>query len=291
MSKSNIILKHKLNDAEIKAVNDLEQICYDYDHTVLKLETGFKNFILSDNNEMNQINDILYYVDNLLVGCISIFTMGAMKEAELNGMVHPDFRKQGIFKSMHKEAMKVCRERQFKHMLFLSDKHSEAGTIFIKSLNVSYHHTEYQMEQNGICNQITTDNITLRMADKGDIKTIWEMDIDYFGLSMDSNPTDIEAMDENHLVYMIELNGKVIGKIRVEYGDDTSFIYGFGIFPNFRGKGYGKETLVKTLKLINQHGVHKVELEVESNNENALLLYKNCGFVETSIMEYYLHKF
>lgn len=290
MGKHNIVLRHKLNDEEFNAAKQLEQICSEFDSTVLKLELGFKRHITANSKDHHLINDILYYIDDNLVGYISIFTMGTMTEAELNGVVHPDYRRQGIFKAMHKAAMNVCRDRKFKHMLLLSDKHSAYGVDFIKSLGIRYHHTEYQMEQNGICDLNTTDHISLRLANKSDAKTIWQMDIEYFGLNEDSQPDDLEIMDENHLVYMIELDKQVIGKIRVEYGKGVSFIYGFGILPDYRGKGYGKETLIKTLKLINEHGIHKVELEVESQNENALLLYKNCGFIETSVMEYYLYK-
>jgi len=288
--KHNIVLKHKLNDDEFNAVAQLERICYERERTVLKLELGFKRHIMANSKDENLINDILYYIDGVLVGYISIFTMGSMTEAELNGVVHPDYRQQGVFKELHAEAMKVCRERRFKHMLLLSDKNSKIGVDFIKSLGIRYHHTEYQMEQKGLCDLPTTDNIALRMAEDKDIKAIWEMDIDYFGLSVESEPEDLEKLDENHLVYMIELGGKVIGKIRVEYAQGVSFIYGFGILPEYRGRGYGKETLIKTLKLINRQGIKKVELEVESSNENALKLYKSCGFDETSVMEYYLYK-
>ncbi|HEX9025503.1 MAG TPA: hypothetical protein VF839_03475 [Clostridium sp.] len=32
--------------------------------------------------------------------------------------------------------------------------------------------------------------------------------------------------------------------INVEYKDKSAFAYGFGILPDFRGKGYGKNLLV-----------------------------------------------
>jgi len=289
MSNHNIVLKHKLNDDEYNAAKQLERICLEHEQTVLKLELGFKRHITAGSTDEHSINDILYYIDEVLVGYISIFTMGSMTEAELNGMVHPDYRQHGIFKKLHTEAMKVCKERKFNHMLLLSDKHSKPGIDFIKALGIRYHHTEYQMKQSGICVLQTTDNVSLRKARDIDRQTIWKMDIDYFGLSAEGQPEDLEMLDENHLVYMIELNGAVIGKIRVEYGKGISFIYGFGILPDYRGNGYGKETLIKTLRLINNHGIHQVELEVESNNENALQLYKSCGFNEVSVMEYYLY--
>ena len=40
---------------------------------------------------------------------------------------------------------------------------------------------------------------------------------------------------------MVELKEAIIGKIKVEYSDNSAFICGFGILPDFRCKGYGKQ--------------------------------------------------
>jgi GNAT superfamily N-acetyltransferase len=41
-----------------------------------------------------------------------------------------------------------------------------------------------------------------------------------------------------------------IGKIKVEYSDNYAFIYGFGILPDSRGKGYGRAALFGLHSLI-----------------------------------------
>ncbi|WP_261177884.1 N-acetyltransferase [Anaerobacillus sp. CMMVII] len=60
--------------------------------------------------------------------------------------------------------------------------------------------------------------------------------------------------------------------------------------PEFRGKGYGKEALIGTLQLIQEKNIYDIELDVESKNDNALNLYKACGFEEVSVMNYYEFK-
>lgn len=86
---------------------------------------------------------------------------------------------------------------------------------------------------------------------------------------------------------MVELDGTTIGKIAVEFDTASAFICGFGILPNFRGKGYGKAALKEALRMANQKDIHEIELDVESKNGTALNLYKACGFKEQSVMNYY----
>ncbi len=77
---------------------------------------------------------------------------------------------------------------------------------------------------------------------------------------------------------MVYLKSEIIGKIRVDYSDNLAFICGFGILPDFRGKGYGKATLMEVLRLINEKNINEIELDVETKNSNPLNLYKSVGF-------------
>ncbi len=89
---------------------------------------------------------------------------------------------------------------------------------------------------------------------------------------------------------LIELKGEIIGNINVEYDNNSAFIFGFGILPDHRGKGYGKAALNELLKLIIAKGIDDIQLDVECNNKNALNLYKAFGFEEKSVMNYYEFK-
>ena len=86
---------------------------------------------------------------------------------------------------------------------------------------------------------------------------------------------------------MITLKSKVIGKIRTEIFGDEGFISGFGILPGYRGKGYGKQALKATVGILSKKGIRNVALEVDTQNKNALNLYKSCGFAEESATDYY----
>ena len=96
---------------------------------------------------------------------------------------------------------------------------------------------------------------------------------------------DEESLSET--TYMIEFEGQTVGKIHIDYSDNLAFIFGFGILPQFRDKGYGKEALKSALQLIKERNIEKVELDVACKNDTALNLYKSLGFQEESVMNYY----
>ena len=95
-------------------------------------------------------------------------------------------------------------------------------------------------------------------------------------------------VDDSSINYIAELKEKIIGKIRIEKIDNEGFIYGFGVLPDFRGKGYGREILSSALDILKKENVDNIFLEVATENKNALGLYESCGFEEISVMDYYV---
>lgn len=129
--------------------------------------------------------------------------------------------------------------------------------------------------------------ISLRKAVSQDGKEIGRQNAVFFNQSEECESFPEEEEELNNITYMVELNEVSIGKIKVKYSDNFAFISGFGIIPNFRGKGYGKAALIAALHLINERNINDIELDVECKNNTALSLYKACGFQEKSVMNYY----
>lgn len=284
-----ICLKQSIFQKEYKEINELEKLCKSQDKTNLKLELDYK--LTMDNNSelgLKNINEFLYYIDDMLVSYLSISCFGG-NIGEINGMTHPHWRRRGLFNKLFKLAIEECSKRAFDKILLLSDNESNSGVKFIQSVGGEYDFSEYRMKY---LNKVSFENmnsIILRKAEKSDKKEISKQDTLFFNdLEDDDDAFPIE--EEKTLTddtYMIELNREIIGKIAVEYLDNSAFIYGFGILPNFRGKGYGKSALKQILHLIDEQNISDISLDVECKNNNALNLYKACGFEEKSVMNYY----
>ena len=55
---------------------------------------------------------------------------------------------------------------------------------------------------------------------------------------------------------------------------------GMGVIKSFRGKGVGEKLLLATINHAGKIGIKRINLEVRSDNENAIGLYKKLGFKE-----------
>lgn len=282
-----IILKEKINKNDYDEIKKLEEICIARDDISFKLEIEYKLNNLKQSDGIVNINDFMLYDDCNLLGYIGISDFGG-DTLEVNGMVHPDYRNKGIFTRLFLLVRDEWNKRKQKEMLLLSDNKSLLGLKFIKKISQSYDHSEYDMILN---NQAITDSkqntINLRKAIMSDSTVIAKMDSIFFDMDVKEEDEYVQENIKNETTYIAEINNMNIGKVRLELSDRVGGIYGLGVFPEHRGKGYGRELLTLSIDKLKQMDAHKIMLQVEINNKNALNLYKSCGFEENYVMEYY----
>ena len=60
-------------------------------------------------------------------------------------------------------------------------------------------------------------------------------------------------------------------------------LLGIGVVSEYRGKGIGKELLIRTIIHARETGLQRLELEVFANNVAAIELYKQLGFEQEGI--------
>lgn len=287
MSKITICLKKQIDKKDYIKINELKKICNEKEDIFLKLELEYKLSMRQDKEEsFEYTNEFFYYFGDILIGYLGIFTFGGEK-AELTGMVHPGYRRKGIFNKLFNLAIEECKRRNYKKILLVCDNRSSSGLAFIKATGAVYAFSEYEMRMDNKCVFQEEKSIILRKASNSDADEIARQNNIYFGSTsgIAIMPEDSEKV--NIITYMIELDSKIIGKIRIEVNRNKGLICGFGILPEYRNKGYGKQALKSAINLLNKNKIYDVALEVETKNINALKLYKSCGFVEKSVTDYY----
>ncbi|HZW84152.1 MAG TPA: GNAT family N-acetyltransferase, partial [Candidatus Deferrimicrobium sp.] len=87
--------------------------------------------------------------------------------------------------------------------------------------------------------------------------------------------------------YIAILEDRIIGKIRTTKENRDGGLYGFGVHPKYRRQGYGREILSRAMEILLEEQVERIFLEVASENDRALALYKSCGFKEVTVYDYY----
>jgi ribosomal protein S18 acetylase RimI-like enzyme len=292
--KQSISMKLELNEKDYENIKNLEAICYDEQNYNLKLELDYKMRHRKNAIKNKIMKEFLYYENEILVGYLGLCNFHGTS-VEVSGMVHPKFRKQGIFKKLYLLAKEEWKNMGPSEVLVLCDHTSISGIAFIDDLGAEYGFSEYKMCLNEKTLEDTDAFVTkLRLATSVDADEIDRQSSIYFGEAEQEadNKEDKEKssleIEDNFNSYMAEVKGEIIGKIHVCITKGEGFIYGVGVLPKFRGRGYGREILCSALNILKGKNIKNIFLEVGTENKSALGLYESCGFEEISVMDYYV---
>jgi ribosomal protein S18 acetylase RimI-like enzyme len=240
----------------------------------------------------NETNDFLYYEDGQLVGLLSLDDMGK-EDREMTGMVHPEYRRRGIFTLLLTQAKEEAQRRHIQRLVIVCERFSRSGLAFVESTGAAYDFSEHKMElQHYQPHGAFSPALQLIKADTNDIDVIASIIAASFGQSVEgAREHVVESIGTSTTqYYLATFENEPVGCLDVFYSDNgTAGIYGFGILPSFRRRGFGRQILERTINLIRaEEGKEKyIELEVETDNDNAIALYRSIGFVEVTTYGYY----
>lgn len=258
MENPQIILRQTIDVQLYQKIKELETICLqneEVDSYKLELDYKLKNSMSHENNQ--KINEFLYFINNNLIGYLGICDFDN-EVLEATGMVHPNFRNQGIFTQLYNLVQAEFNKRPAKELLFICPKDSNTGIQFIEKKQAAYHHAEYDMYLNS-----------------------------HLFVPMNNYHLELKEIDTQKHLFNGRIGDTVVGQVRIEVVGELGGIYGLEIYPSFRRQGYGRELLMQTIEKLLTLGIKNVFLQVDTINENALSLYQSCGFIEKNVMNYY----
>jgi ribosomal protein S18 acetylase RimI-like enzyme len=269
-----------LTKEELIDIRALQEVCEQEGGFQLKL-----NFEMLEKRIGNSKEDFFHYEDGKLVGFLGCYGFG--DKVELCGMVHPDYRRKGIFTRLIEMGLGESFKR-FSTVLLNAPTDSQSAKQFLKNIPCTFSFAEYQMKWQET--ELFADpNITLRPSlGEEDWEAAIQLEVLGFGLKENEAREFNQLMRENssdqHLI--IEADGRTAGKMRVSESNGEAWIYGFAVFPVLQGKGIGRKALSKVVKMEHQKGL-PIFLEVEAKNAHALRLYESCGFRSYHSQDYY----
>lgn len=272
-------MKNLLLKEQLIQIKELQDICESYDQINLKL-----NWEMLRNRTNDEKEDFFYYDEDQLVGFLAKYYFG--DKVEICGMVHPKYRRKGIFTSLMSEGLESCRNASL--ILLNAPAASIPASEFMKKQKCHYSFSEYQMVWKDNEVQSFEPIIKLTDAKKDDFELISRIDVVCFNFNdKDAQAYNARVLDKpNRNCYIIEVNGEKIGKLSVQRENQESWIYGFAILPTYQGFGYGKNTLLQILEQESKTG-NEIHLEVALENRNAKKLYTDCGFEQYDTQDYY----
>ena len=313
-----IKLKETIDQEDYDLINKLQEVCINEDQTALKLELDYKLGVSSGKGELTviqNINEFMYFDGPEMIGYIGICSYGdAGSPIEANGMVQPEYRRQGVFNKLSELVIAEWRRRNLGSMLLLNDRRSRSGEALIKGTGGQYKLSEYEMKlkiDKLRLLQGQSSKITLRKATNADAYEIARQNKIYFNGELQDvkstpNDNDTGSFEEAEInmkheglvlpeeeekrgltIYLAIKDQQIIGKVNLQLNSKVGGIYGLGVLPKYRGKGLGRAILLMAIEKLKEAKADEVMLQVVAENTNALNLYKSCGFTETSTMDYY----
>lgn len=283
MNAHAIMAKMTLTADELADIQKLVELCNHHDQIDLKVNPD-----MLQKRSGTHAEDFLCYADGQLVGFLGLYVFHG-GEAEVSGMVHPSYRRKGIFTALQVKAAEECQKRNIPKQLFIVQRESTAGKACMEHFGAAYQFSEYWMELEQKERTVAPSAVQLRPAGPEDMeKLIW---LNIHGFQMDEDRAREMSLriesDSNRDTYLILVSEEAIGKISVLRDGGKGFIFGFCVHPDHQGKGYGRKALAQTIQILKEQGYEHVSLEVACENSGALALYESCGFSVKSANDYY----
>ncbi|WP_099468095.1 GNAT family N-acetyltransferase [Konateibacter massiliensis] len=293
-----IKLNHCLRQEDYDLIHSLQLHCSNEDQITLKLELDYKlsdTVNSTDKADIHDINEFMYFSGAQLVGYIGISAFGgAASSLEITGMVHPDYRRQGIFSKLFELAIAEGRRRDSGNILLLCDRKSASGQKFLAKVGAVYNVSEFEMYLHDESFEVSKKrlcDITLKKATNADAFEIANQNAVYFGDRLEEENENILLPEDEEkrgmTIYLVKKDDQSIGKVHLQLVNGLGGIYGLGVLPKYRGNGFGRAILLEAIEKLKEINATEIMLQVATENATALNLYKSCGFRETSIMDYF----
>jgi ribosomal protein S18 acetylase RimI-like enzyme len=287
-----VIARSVLSPAEIAECEQLVALCNRYENLHLHLNLAMLKMRSGKEN-----TDFLYYHNGMLVGYLSLMSWGT-EDRELHiGVVHPAYRCQGIFRALLETAIAECSAQGMRKLVLVCEDSSRSATACMTALRAHYTFSEHEMVLEHFHDSMTFDDrLVLSPANSSHIDALVAVqsrsfnDSEAFVLLMVA-----KFLQEPQRHFYLATFGEEglscrepVGVLRLdEFGDEIG-IYAFGVLPEYRRRGYGRQMLEEIIREIRARSQKAIKLEVDTRNEVAINLYRSCGFAIRTTYNYYV---
>lgn len=242
---------------------------------------------------VNKPAQLLLYQGETLTGFVYLQQIRSDSEIEVFGIVHPDYRRQGVGTTLLEAAKTVWRQRGASGLLLVCDGALPSGKAFAEANRAEYRFSEHRMLLDPASikrPQLPPEQqIRLQRAEVSDVPILARLISQAFDSSEEEMKQWITEVipEDNQRFYIGLLDGLPIGALRTVSICEQIDIATFGVLSAYRGRGYGRQMLLAIVDLLLDENWLEIALDVETRNANALGLYESCGFHKIRTCDYY----
>ena len=287
-----LVKKSLLTTSELAEIKQLVAVVNQHD----KLHMRFYPELASQARNA-EINNYLFYQDDRLVGYLSFWSLSVEKREMLIGAVHPAYRCQGIFRALFEEARREYAPQGVRQLILVCESNAQAASICATTLNARYVSAEHAMrleqfqERYAFDDRLTFEEVGVEEIDK--LVAVQARSFDDSEALVLLMVTKL-LQDPNQHFFLARWGEadlgcrEPVGVMRIHDTEDEVSIHAFGVLPDYRQRGYGRQMLEEAIRDIRTWSQKPIVLEVDTTNAAAIHLYESCGFRVYTTYNYYL---
>lgn len=286
-----LVKKSTLTAHDVTMINQLTEVCERYEQLHMRIDSMMLQY-----RSGYATNDFLYYEDDLLVGYLAVDDRG-LQQNELVGMVHPDYRQRGIFRTLLNAAAEEGRARNVQEFVLVNEQSSRSGYAFLRSTEACLSESEHEMFLTRMPRRESFDErLIVHKAEQLDIDDLVKVQSQSFNDPEDATRNRIvQCIQHPDQTYFLAVFGdsdvgchEPVGSFRLDSTDTFVGIYAFGVRPDYQGRGYGRQILEDAIHIIRASSQKAIMLDVDVENSRAIHLYRSCGFEIRTTYNYYV---
>jgi ribosomal protein S18 acetylase RimI-like enzyme len=263
-----IVGRARLGGGDRSNVDRLRRACEAAEHLDLKIEL----------DEADRLDRPIHFLAVAGTDVIGYAGLTADDAAEVCGMVHPAWRRQGVGTALLDEVCWAARSLGRESILVICEDAGRPALGWMPRIGAALESTERRMVVHlGTPAQIPSPvdaPLEVRPASAAD----HDMLVAVLGEEYSDRPDEVR---------LVGVAGEtVVGTVRLSETTRRTMIYGFVIDQRRRGRRLGTRMLAAVIERLRDDAVAEVGLEVDPENTPAARLYERFGFETVTTYRY-----
>lgn len=231
---------------------------------------------------------VLAYAGDAVLGVFSAIDMIGIHSYEWSGLVHPDFRRQGLGQALLGELQRNLEVRGAESELALNVKDSESGTAFLWKTGYEWNFSEATLKAE--CKTVDDHPDVEVVPFTTEREELTQILMKAFGDTEDEVGTmlDFNAANPARHVHVARMGTEVVGTVTVVEEGQNLWVTALATDPAHQGKGVGSALLAFVQAEGARLACESVMLDVEIDNDKALSVYEKAGFQSMFQVDYYV---
>lgn|GEM_PF-310888 len=231
---------------------------------------------------------VLAYGGEAVVGIMSAVDVIGVHSYEWFGLVHPDFRRQGLGEAMIGELQRNLKVRGAESELALNIKESEEGRSFLQQAGYVWNFSEATLKAMG--NGMNDNREVVVVPLTIEREELTKLLMNAFGDTEDEVHTllDFNSINPARQVYIAKRQGEIVGTVTAVESGKKLWVTALATDPAYQGQGIATALLAFVQAEGERRASESVMLEVEIDNDKALSVYEKAGFKPILQVDYYV---